>query len=275
VQGLFHVLHFVGRVNPRGRTRPVNAPLSRRIARAEFGLLIRNQKLFQKLADDLQVVIEVRPTNPESVRHLEAGALYKAREIKPKTIKAADVLLRGAKREDQGLVGFFLEPPEVKPGLTPRQLEIAEKRQADRATERQRYLELMKGLIARGQYAVEGIVVHGITAEGGKVPVAADYDLYDVYSAKGGRLPGGRHVELIEDMRRRDMGVMHGTVARWEDWAVRDQEEWDARAKLMAEAEKDGVIRFAPGQPMRWVKPSTPLWRGKAPWHPPVGEAGT
>ena len=68
------------------------------------------------------------------------------------------------------------------------------------------------------------------------------------------------------------MGVMHGTVVYWFDWAKRDKKERETRRKLMEQAQEEGVIRFAPGQPMRWVRPDTPLWRHETVWYPPAGE---
>jgi hypothetical protein len=251
-----------------------NAPVSMDVVRAEFGLLIRNQELFQQFAERHEVVIEVRPGNPDSVRHLEQGALYKPWEVKPKTINHADVLL-GVKREYRGLVGFFHETPRIRPGLTRYQRKIAERRRDRRVEERRTYAALMNELSTRppgpGRYVVIDHVVYGYVS-GQLRPVAGDHDLYDVYPVQGRRLPRETHLELIEQMRRTDMGVTHGTVVFWHDWTVRDQSSWKCRRKLIGQACQEGVIRFAPGQPMRWVKPATPLWHNETIWCPPVGK---
>jgi hypothetical protein len=279
VDGLFHVIHFVGVVNPMKKSRQENAPLSKRKARAEAGILMKNQRVFQQFANKHKVVIEVRLTNPESVRHLEAGALYKPREVKPKTINDADVLL-GVPADKKGLVGFFEEEPSIQDerALDANRLAAARKRRLQRDDERQEHGAAMSELAARptgvGRYVVVGRVVHGYTAKGQLRPVAGDHDLYDIYALDGRRLPHDEHLKLIEDMRQKNFGVMHGTVVYWYDWAKQDPAEWQTRRKLMAQAEEEGVIRFAPGQPPRWVRPGTRLWPHETHWAPPAGEAG-
>jgi hypothetical protein len=265
-QGLVNVIHFVAVVNPMKKSRPENAPLTAEEAREEAGLLLRSQQMFQRYADQHKVVIEVRLTNPESVPHLEAGALFKAREIKPKTINAADVLL-GLPPDKRGLVGFFLEgPPDPDTlGLTPAQLAIAQPRYEQRLTEWRRHRaamdKLAEGPDAPGKYVVEDNVVYGFTQKGKKEAVAGDHDLFDITTLEGKHLPEADHLALIEDMRQKNFGVMHGTVVYWKDWGKRDADEWRSRRDLIAGALQEGMIRFAPDQPMRWVKPGTRIWR--------------
>lgn len=262
VQGDVNVIHFVAVVNPMKKSRPVNTPLTAEEAREEAGLLLRSQQMFQRYADEHKVVIEVRLTNPESVPHLEAGALFKAREIKPKTINAADVLL-GLPADKRGLVGFFPDgPPDPATlGLTPEELVIARARYGQRKAETEKYgaglARLNAGPDAPGKYVVEDNVVYGFTPQGKKAPVAGDHDLYDITTLEGKHLPEADHLALIEDMRQKNFGVMHGTVVYWKDWGKRDVDEWNSRRDLIAGAMKEGVIRFAPGQPMRWVTPGT------------------
>jgi hypothetical protein len=263
--GLVDVIHFVAVVNPMKKSRPVNAPITAEEAREEAGLLLRSQRMFQRYADERRVVIEVRLTNPESVPHLEAGAMFKARPIKPKTINAADVLL-GLRPETRGLVGFFSAgPPDPAGlGLTPAELAIAGPRYEQRLAEWRKYRAVMDELAERpdgpGRYVVEDNVVHGFTAQGRR-PVAGDHDLFDITTLAGKHLPEDDHLALVQDMMQKGFGVMHGTVVYWKDWEKRDVDEWTARRDLIAGALKEGVIRFAPGQPMRWVLPGTRIWR--------------
>lgn len=234
--------------------------LSRRQARLQAGLPIKSQRAFQHFANSRHVVIELRPTNPESVPHLENGALYKPEEVKPKTIKDADVLL-GVPPSKKGLVGFFPEgPPKPLPGLSEPNLQIAWARYQMREIECRNLAAKMRELARKppglGRYEVIDHVVYGYTAENALKPVAADHDIYDIYAPNGQRLAHDEHARLIDDMLNEQFGVMHGPVS---EWSTQGSAEREMRRKLMEQAQQEGVIRFAPHEPMRWTSPST-LW---------------
>src|SRR5436853_6259178 len=123
-------------MNPLKRCRAENSPLSRKKAQADYGVLIKNSRKFQRFADANNVIIEVRPTNPDSVRHLLRGAWYKPVDIKAKTINNADTFL-GIEPEKKGLVGFFTNavPQPKRSNLGKADIEAGRQRDRMRADE--------------------------------------------------------------------------------------------------------------------------------------------
>ena len=279
-QGTDHVIHFVATINPAKESRPENSPLSRRKARADYGILIKSQKRFQEFAEQHDLIIEVRPTNPHSIRHLEAGALFKPVDIKAKTINKADTYL-GVEPEKLGLVGFFLKhPPEPKKqGLTKQERAAGKKRYRMRTEERQTYLEKMKKLSRKhrgpGHFEVIRYVVHGYTETNQQKPIAGDHDLYDLRRADGSEMSREDYDLFIRAMQQRKFGVMHGAVVRWDP---EDPVDREMKEKLVAQHRRggeEGLVRFAPGQPMRFVYAETEQWTRPHIWVPPAGEADT
>ena len=276
LEGDHHVIHFVATVNPTKTSRAENSPLSRKKAQADYGILIKNTRKFQRFADANNLIIDVRPTNPDSVRHLMRGAWYKPVDIKAKTIQKADTYL-GIEPPKVGLVGFFVKPvPQPKRrGLKPAEIEAGKKRYRHRVEERQEYgFKMMK--LARkpkgpGRFEVIGYVVHGYDKNMARHPIAGDHDLYDIRRPDGTEIPQDEYDLLIEDMRKGKFGVMHGAVVRWDP---DDPHEKEMRDKLVRQHERggdEGLVRFAPGQPIRFVRAETPLWTDRRPWVPPAG----
>ncbi|GAB3470268.1 phage tail protein [Actinophytocola sediminis] len=274
--GDHYVIHFVATINPSKTSRAENSPLSRKKAQADYGVLIKNSRKFQQFADANNLIIEVRPTNPDSVRHLMRGAWYKPVDIKAKTINNADTLL-SIEPEKKGLVGFFVNSvPQPKRGnLGKEDLEAGRRRYRMRVDERREYGQKMQRLARKplgpGRFEVIGYVVHGYDENKVRHPIAGDHDLYDIRRPDGTEIPLDEYDLLIQDMRDGKFGVMHGAVVRWDP---DDSHEKEMRDKLVRQHQRgggEGLVRFTPGQPMRFVVAETPLWTDRRPWVPPAG----
>ncbi|MFI9586819.1 HPC2 multi-domain protein [Streptomyces sp. NPDC052236] len=280
VQGITRVVHFVASVNPTKKSPEENTQLTAKRARADYGILLKNQEVFQHFADHRKVIIEVRPTNPDSVRHLERGALYKPVNIKAKTVNRADVWL-GVPPEKKGLVGFFVDPPPAPRlrGLNKKNQAAALDRREFRAKEREDYGAKMRRLSKKpegpGRFVVINYIVHGYDTAGGPLkPIAGDHDLYDIRDQDGSELSQRAFNQILKDMKEGEFGVMHGAVVRWNP---KNPKEREMRDKLVAQHKRggsEGLVRFAPGQPMRFVYAETELKIDPKPWNPPAGEAG-
>jgi hypothetical protein len=95
------------------------APATPEQVETHFGIPEENQKKFQQICDEHDVVVEVRPTNLDSLELLKSGeGVPKPEDVKAKTITPEDVHL-GCRPEDKGKVGFF-EPKETVEQLTQR-----------------------------------------------------------------------------------------------------------------------------------------------------------
>jgi hypothetical protein len=274
--GDHYVIHFVATINPSKTSRAENSPLSRKRAQADYGVLIKNSRRFQRFADANNVIIEVRPTNPDSVRHLMRGAWYKPVDIKAKTINDADTFL-SIEPEKKGLVGFFINsvPQPKRRNLGKEDIEAGRKRYRMRVEERREYGQKMQKLARKhpgpGRFEVIGHVVHGYDRDKARHPIAGDHDLYDIRRPDGTEIPQAEYDLLIQDMRDGKFGVMHGAVVRWDP---DDPHEKEMRDKLVRQHQRgggEGLVRFTPGQPMRFVVAETPLWTDRHPWVPPAG----
>jgi gas vesicle protein len=227
----------------------------------EYGILERNQARFQEFADDDDLVIDVRPTNPASVPWLHRGAIPKPQSIKAKTINDRDVLL-GADPRHKGLVGFFRPRMPPQGDLSDAEYASLRKRYDQRVEELTKYRETMADLgrqpVGPGRFEVEDGVVYGYDRTGARQPVAGDHDMFDIRRTDGTRLSEQEYDDLIEEMRDADMGVEHGAV---QYWLTRTDDERKIRDSLL-EAHKPGgepLVRFAPGRRPRLVDSDTPV----------------
>jgi hypothetical protein len=251
VRGTRHLVHFVAVVNPTRRSVTDSTPLGQKKVQEQYGILIRNQRKFQAFADEKNVVVDVRPTNPDSVRHLllrgKARALYKPQAIKPKTINAADVLLK-VKEAYKGLVGFFHNKPTIKGGLSEADQARAEARRAQRETETAKHGTKMRAFARKpkgpGRYEVENRVVYGYDEKKRRRPLAGDHDLFSLHRPEGPELTQREVDELVRDLELRRAGVMHGTVVEWD---THDPDELRSRDDMIEQARIEGVVRFVPG----------------------------
>jgi hypothetical protein len=227
----------------------------------DFGILERNQARFQEFADEENLVIDVRPTNPDSVPWLHRGAIPKPQSIKAKTINDRDVLL-GADPQHKGLVGFFQPRMPPQGDLTDAEYASLRKRYDQRVTELEEYgakmAELARQPVGPGRFEVEDGIVYGYDRTGARQPIAGDHDMFDIRRPDGSRLSPQEYDDLILEMQDADMGVEHGAVRYWEPQSESERKIRDA----LLEAHRPGgepLVRFAPGQRPRLVDSDTPV----------------
>lgn len=164
-----------------------------------WGILEHNQRMFQAVADRYGIVIEVRPSNPESVDWLKLGGVPKPPDIKMKTINPMDVVL-GAK-EMVGAVGFFepLSEAQLK-ALIPDDAEFKayNARRESRHNEYQHNKYGMEQLVIERKFRVEEGVIYPFAAFPAREPaahlagpllVAPDGQVFGGLAPDGSRLP--------------------------------------------------------------------------------------
>jgi hypothetical protein len=251
---------------------PTHAPaeLSVETIEREYGVPERNQQRLQAFADEHGVVIDLRPTNPESVRWLDEGALPKPQSIKAKTISELDVML-GADPERVGLVGYF-EPelPRRPEGMPEGEWGALEKRYNQRLTEFAELSGSMAKLEHAGQISVRDGVVYGKDESGGFRPITGDHDVFDIRRPDGQRLSGAEYDQLVQEMRARNMGVQHGAHMYWEpEGAFNTRIYQDIVERHQPGGEP--LVRFGPGEQPHLVDATTPVER--EPREAPHGES--
>jgi hypothetical protein len=230
---------------------------------SRFGIPLAHQRILQRFADR-GYVIDVRPTNPASVRLLQQGALPKPAHLRAKTIRDLDVWL-GADPDYVGAVGFFdpvLPPQEKVPAhMWDALKERHEMRKKEYAQHRDHMAALAVRPIGSGRFVLGGrgnSVVFGYDAAGHLVQVTGDHDVLDIRHADGRRLTPRELLEVIVDMIEHDMGVQHPATLYWQPSdplgvAIRDG--------IIAThlPGRETVLRFAPGQPITLVDVTTPV----------------
>jgi hypothetical protein len=233
---------------------------ARTVIEQRYGIPWGHQRQFQWLADRHGYVIDVRPTNPLSVRWIKRGALPKPAAIRAKTITHLDVWL-GADPEYVGAVGLF-DPilpvrGDVPGGLWDALVGRYHMRRAEYAREYAKVVALVRfELGGRGN-----TVVFGYDARGRRQPVTGDHDLFDVRHSDGRRLTPYELLRLVVEMLKRGMGVQHPALRYWRP---SDPGDIEARDAIDASHEPGGdpLVRFAPGQRVRLVHAATPVWSG-------------
>lgn len=240
-------------VDGRGDRGAERGELSAQIE-SRYGIPVARQQEFQDYADRHDLMIYVRPTNPDSVRWIERGSPGKPELIKAKTISSVDVEL-GAPADRQGLVGYFRFPGAGQGELRlPERGTIPEERWNQlRARLDQRVQEYealrptMEAHIAASRFEVRDGVVYGRNAEGEFRPLTGDHDLFDIRHADGRRLTPEENFLHFDQAHLRDMGVEHPPLANWNPTTPRD---WEEYLKLMDQHGAGGepLVRFEPGQ---------------------------
>ncbi|MER7859269.1 hypothetical protein ABTX61_09215 [Amycolatopsis japonica] len=222
----------------------------------EFGFPLLNQQRFQWLADWSNVVFDVRPTNPDSVRWLELGAVPKPKDIKAKTVSELDTYL-GASPDSIGLVGYF-EPrlPDDLSELPPDVKKKVQARFANRAKEFAALADEMEQLANQGRYrVVDGIVQARVEGEEYR-PITGDHDVYHVRCIDdGSSLTTSDYNSVVDLLTKRNMGVQHGAHMYWTPEGEFQEKIFnDIVERHQADAQDaEPLIRFDPGKPPRLV----------------------
>ncbi|BCB74734.1 hypothetical protein Pflav_011440 [Phytohabitans flavus] len=254
------------------------APVTLEAVEKEYGIPKKNREMLQQIADEKDVIIDVRPTNPAAVPWLEAGFAPKPLEHKGKTLQDRDVKL-GAPSGYAGLAGIFDPTSPQSPsdeGLRHR----FEYRQREHSLHGAGAgpsgivlgpdLININGIVHRRMPA--GLNRAGPTKELIQTytwkPVTADHDLYDVLDARTGeRVAGARLEEIIATLR--PAAVEHPPHMAWQPTnqshiAVRNEivEEYQpGRAPLVRFTPTRGLAqpdtsRHEPGAPPPAAPPS-------------------
>jgi uncharacterized protein YukE len=228
----------------------------------EYGIIVRNQKQFQAVAEQRDLVIDVRQTNLAAVPWLHLGALPKPIDIKAKTINNLDVVL-GADERFKGAVGFFQPrlPPQGDMSNEEYAPLVARYRQR---TEEQIELgskmrDLATHAVDDGRFEVHGGVVYGYDSRGVMRPVTGDHDMFDVRRPDGTRLSVPQYDQLVQAMTNRNMGVQHGAHMYWQP-----ANEWERTNvyEPIVDLHKPGgepLVRFRPGRPPMPADSETPV----------------
>ncbi|WP_171064284.1 hypothetical protein, partial [Actinomadura soli] len=225
----------------------------------KWGIRRKDQKKFQDYANRRNLRIDVRPVNPESLKHLRHGnAIPKPKYIKSKTINKHDVMLKPDLKGKEGQVGYFKPdpPPKTKPeGMSDKDWNDLNDRY------KQRHEEYYDQRRAMDQYGREGKlevgedgVVRGRDGSDGPLkPFAGDNDLYDIrHHPSGERLTPAEYAETVQEMSENDMGVNHGAHKYWVPEDDVEQGIYDRieRNHSPANPEMEPLVRFTPNQPV-------------------------
>ena len=241
---------------------------------ASAGLRPEVSESLAAVADQLDVVIEVRPVNLESVPHLEHGALSKMELVKAKSITAIDEMIGGPVGR-RGLVGLF-EPtlPVFPEGTPPEVVTKVQKRYQQRLNEWNELRPHYEEYQAQGLVSIEGGVLEvadprtaGAPGEdrphGEFKPVAGDVDVFDIRHSDGSPLTPEQRDVVTTMLRSMGIGVEHG-AHEW--WGAQSPDtfspEIDAAIRAGHTEGNEGaqqLVAFAPGRPAEQV------WAGQTP----------
>lgn len=193
---------------------------------------------FQQVADALNVVIKVRPTNTASLDVLAAGGLPKPEIIKAKTVNRADLLI-GGPPDGLGKVGFFepaMPSKDVLDVLLPAERQAIDARYAERLAEFQKYREEYSGLAAEGMLKLEGGVIKIADPRTAATPdapmgqfkdIGGDHDLFQITGPDGQPLNDHVRRGVINQLRSMGINVEHGDHS---SWAADSPGTYDAKA---------------------------------------------
>ncbi|MFD3507566.1 toxin glutamine deamidase domain-containing protein [Nocardia sp. NPDC058666] len=203
------------------RSVPEPMPLNSEVIESQHGIPVENQRKIQRYVDANNLILEVRPTNPDAVRHIRAGAAYKPMAIKDKTINDLDIEL-GAPAHAKGLVGRFapgmLSMPDTAE-MSPEHRRNLQARLDRRNSDWLKYQKSMDRLTldnsGQGEFQVVDGIVERRTVDGWK-PITGDHDLFDVRHADGSRLTPAEIDELVTALHTIGAGIEHGPHKYWE-----------------------------------------------------------
>ncbi|WP_257134498.1 hypothetical protein, partial [Streptomyces sp. st77] len=169
----------------------------------------------------------------------------KPQDIKAKTVNEVDVLL-GADADTIGLVGYFRpvlpDQGSVPHGAWDRVLS----RFNQRSTEFRELAGKMAQYEAEGRFVVQNGVVHGVDEAGDRRPITGDHDVFDVSSPDGSRLSHPDHDALIDEMRAKDMAVVHGAHMFWNPPTAFDKSVFDKIVGSHQGPSGEPLLRFTP-----------------------------
>ncbi|MFC8624934.1 WXG100-like domain-containing protein [Streptomyces anulatus] len=231
---------------PAAPALPVNSlVVNAHTARHVYGIPEKNFDKFRDVARDRNVVVDVRPTNPSAPRWLDAGAMPKPQDIKAKTVNEVDVLL-GADAGNVGLVGYFQPVLPDQRSVPVDAWDRVVSRFNQRSTEFHELAGKMDRYEADGKFTVHEGIVFGFDGEGERRPITGDHDLFDVSSPDGSRISHPEHDALIDEMRAKDMAVVHGAHMFWNPPTAFDKSVFDKIVSSHQGPSGEPLLRFSP-----------------------------
>jgi hypothetical protein len=269
-------------VAPKAPVRPPDR-VSPEEASDYYGMPKGNFTKFQQIAQQKGLVIDVRPTNPQSVKWLDQGMLPKPVDIKTKTINTLDTHL-GANPDHQGLVGYFRPtmPTERPPGMDDSTWNSLQQRSDQRANEFEQLAPKMQKLAAQDKFHVQDGLVKGYNTEGQLTAITGDHDIFDITTPGGHTLTPTTYQQTIDDMVANNMAVAHGAHMYWpEPRSPFSQKIYEKIVTSHAEPNGEPLVRFRPGpaeQPgaeLAWSRPvaDTPTTTAATPHTVPEHQA--
>ena len=235
-------------VAPKAPVRPPDR-VSPEEASDYYGMPKGNFNKFQQIAQQKGLVIDVRPTNPQSVKWLDQGMLPKPVDIKAKTINTLDTHL-GADPGHQGLVGYFRPtmPTERPAGMDDGTWNSLQQRFDQRTHEFEQLAPKMQKLAAQGQFHVQDGLVKGYNADGQLTAITGDHDIFDITTPGGHTLTPTTYQHTIDEMIANNMAVAHGAHMYWpEPRSPFSQKIYEKIVTSHAEPNGEPLVRFRPG----------------------------
>ncbi|MEV6317811.1 hypothetical protein [Streptomyces sp. NPDC051776] len=226
-------------------------------AQRQYGMPTRNFHEFQRTAQNHGLRIDVRPTTRTAPEWLQQGMLPKPKDIKAKTINELDVHL-GARAEDVGLVGYFQPVKPQREDFDDVTWGRIEARFEQREDEFQQLAGPMAQLADQGRYKVENGLVLGKNAEGAWTRITGDHDLYNIRTPGGSSLTLNTYNSVIDEMMRRDIGVMHGAHVYWDPESPHSKEIFDRIVQSHQEG-GEPLLRFEPNGDAVLAYPTPPV----------------
>ncbi|MFI0366351.1 hypothetical protein ACH35V_00645 [Actinomadura sp. 1N219] len=239
-----------------GTSRQPNSP---REIQNKWGIRRKDQKKFQDYANRRNLQIDVRPVNPDSLKHLRHGnAIPKPQFVKSKTINQYDVMLKPDLKGKEGQVGYFKPdpPPKTKPeGMSDKDWDGLNDRYRQRHKEYYDQQGSMEEYGRQGKLQVgdDGVVRGRDGADEPLKPFAGDNDLYDIrHHPSGERLTPEEYDRTVQEMMDNGMGVNHGAHKYWVpendvNQGIYDKIDYNHSP---ANPNMEPLVRFAPNQPV-------------------------
>ncbi|MCU1643424.1 MAG: putative NAD(+)--arginine ADP-ribosyltransferase [Nocardia sp.] len=223
------------------------------------GMPLANQRAFQRICEEFNYVMDVRPTTPSAVHWLEEGAIPKPKPIKAKSINEFDVYL-GAPEDKIGLVGFFEPEMPAKADVPPELWDKVSSRYAERLNEWNRDAEKMAKFADKNEFFVEDKVVYGFDKDTGEPrPLTGDHDLFDIRKPNGDRLSLEEVTAVTNRMVDENMGAMHGPHRYWPEMDPPVNEDIYQKTNNSHGPGGEPLIRFSPDAGPVLVDSSTPV----------------
>jgi hypothetical protein len=216
---------------------------------SDFGVPDANMRHVNQVADQHLVQIQVRASNPDTIRWLEQGAHPKPPDIKVKTVNDLDTYLmpggRDANLNTRGTAAYF--EPQLPSNLDDLPSDLQDQirsRFTQRADEFADQAGKIDKLAGDGKIVVgdDGVIRHG----GDGQPFTGDHDLWAITGANGEALPPAIKEQVVRDLSGPPFSAQHGAHTDWSPTSEVDM-GIDARIRDSHNAGGEGLLTAQPG----------------------------